>query len=231
MQNGLLVRPNRVFAVVLRRIVAPGVSLLLAAGSTLAGEFSASFATGYTGGLGFRGSVMAKDFARGFPLGLEFGIGYTIREPGNAADARRIFINDNTNGTPEKAGHMWDFRLDFLYPLRSLPASLYAGVRRSYFNANFDFVGGNENFDVTSDQWGIGAGLKGLFEMSPKLSLVVSAGMEYFFSAQISGHDTAYSPDGEHINPRDNYTYDDADAAINQPKFFPAALIGVSYSF
>jgi hypothetical protein len=32
--------------------------------------------------------------------------------PGNAADVRKIFINDATNGDLEKSGWMWDVRFD-----------------------------------------------------------------------------------------------------------------------
>ena len=43
--------------------------------------------------------------------------GYTQLNPSDALDARHIFINDNTNGTPQKKGRIFDFRLDFLIPV------------------------------------------------------------------------------------------------------------------
>ena len=46
----------------------------------------------------------------------------------------------------------------------------------------------------------------------------------------MTGHDTTYSPDGTNINPRHNYTYDDADEAINNPKFEINGLIGLNYN-
>jgi hypothetical protein len=39
-------------------------------------------------------------------------LAYTNMNPGNPADARKIFINDATNGDPEKSGWMWDVRFD-----------------------------------------------------------------------------------------------------------------------
>jgi len=43
------------------------------------------------------------------------------------------------------------------------------------------------------------------------------------------GHDTTYYSDGETVNGREDYTYDDADEAINQPKVVPNISIGINY--
>jgi hypothetical protein len=202
--------------------------------SGFATDFSASILTGYYGGLSFRLTGAVENFATGFPLALEFGVGHTRMDPGIPMDARHVFINDNTNGTPEESGYAWDVRLDFLYDLKLLKESrtlLYAGVRGSFFTGNFNFVGGNEDFDITSEQIGLGAGLKGVFAMGRNVDLVFSVGGDYFFPASLSGHDTSYGPDGEDVNPRDGYDYDAADAAVNQPTFEPAILVGVGYRF
>ena len=84
-------------------------------GVAIAAEFRAGVVAGYTGGVGVGMNASVSDFAEGFPMALRIGVGYTSREPGNAADARRIFINDATNGTPEENGWMWDYRLDLMY--------------------------------------------------------------------------------------------------------------------
>ena len=197
-------------------------------------DFSAGFMTGYKGGFTLRLLGGVENFATGFPLGIEAGVGYTWMDPGIPMDARHVFINDNTNGTPEEAGWAWDVRLDFLYDLKLLKASrtfLFAGVRGSFFTGNFNFVGGNEDFDVTTQQIGLGAGLKGVFAMGRQMDLILSVGGDYFFPASISGHDTSYGPDGEDVNPREGYDYQDADAAVNQPKFQPSILVGVGYRF
>jgi len=65
--------------------------------------------------------------------------------------------------------------------------------------------------------------------MGRRASLVVSGGGEYFFNARLSGHDTSYSPDGDDVNPRRDYTYDDADEAVEQPTFRPVFMVGVSW--
>jgi len=207
--------------------------LLLSGGSAHAAEFSATALAGYKGGLGFKASGTVGNFASGFPLGLELGVGHTRLDPGIAADARKIFINDATDGTPEKSGWMWDFRMDFLYRLRILglqDAHAYAGVRYSMFTGNFKYIGGNEDFDVTSNQWGWGAGVKASFPMGKSIAFTVAAGFDHYPASKISGHDTSYSPDGETVNGRNNYTFEDANAAINQPVFQPLLMAGITFA-
>lgn len=217
-----------------RMSMAGALAVILFAGQSLvAADLSIGAAAGYKGGLSMRAFGTAGGFAKGFPFGIEVGIGYSRQDPGNAADARRIFINDATNGTPEQSGYAWDARLDFLYDARLLDEGktyLFGGIRYSMFNGNFVYVGGNENFDVTTDQWGLGVGIKGQFRMSTSLDFVISAGMDYYLNAGLSGHDTTYEPDGDNVNPRPGYSFKDADAAINQPKFLPVVMIGISYS-
>jgi hypothetical protein len=125
---------------------------------------------GYQGGGGGRLTGTASDLVHGVPLALSAGLGYTILDPGDALQARAVFINQNTNGTPEKSGHFWDFRLDlvYLFPVRGLvETGAFIGVRRSYFLGDFHYVGGNEDFEVTSNQWGWGFGVRGGLAMSP----------------------------------------------------------------
>ena len=45
----------------------------------------------------------------------------------------------------------------------------------------------------------------------------------------LSGHDTSYGPDGQYVNDREGYTYTDADNAVNQPKFQPMLMVGLTY--
>ncbi len=73
----------------------------------------AGFMTGYNRGFGFQANLTVFNFPGEFPFELRFGMGYTFLNPGNAADARRIFINNATNGEPEKKGGSFDMRLGF----------------------------------------------------------------------------------------------------------------------
>lgn len=197
-------------------------------------RFSAGFVTGYNGGFGFQGNGTISNFAKDFPLSARFGVGYTLLDPGKPLDARKIFINNATNGIPEESGWFWDLRMDLLYNIKLFSINksfLFAGVRYSMFTANFKFIGGNEFFDVTSDQWGLGGGLESYFALGSNLDLVITAGADYYFSGTIKGHDTAYSPDGETINSREDYDYEDADNSVNQPKFLPRIMVGFNYGF
>jgi hypothetical protein len=199
----------------------PGVSPKLSIGAQ----------AGYNGGAGFLVDARIADFATGFPLSARAGLGRSSMEPGSAADARRIFINNATNGTPEESGRQWDFRFDLMYPIKLLGlkrAFLYGGPRYSKFTGNFKYVGGNEDFDVTAKQWGFGTGLESHFPMSPKIDLVLTGGVDYYSSSTLKGHDTSYSPDGDDVNPREEYTFDDADKAISQPEVEFRLMMGIA---
>jgi hypothetical protein len=169
-----------------------------------------------------------RDFASGLPLQARFRLGRTAVDAGSPSAARRVFINDATNGTPRENGHTWDFGLDGIYPIGPR-TSAFGGIRYSRFKANFKFVGGNEDFDVTSSHWGLAAGLEAVYPMGERTSLLLAGGAEYFLSSRLTGHDTSYSPDGDNVNPRQEYTYSDADRAVGQPTLRPMALVGVSY--
>lgn len=175
---------------------------------------------------------MITDFADGFPLQLRLGLGYTQVKARQAAEARQVFINDATNGVASKSGRQWDVALDFLYPLKILNLNrtyLFVGPRHVRFTGNFKYTGGNEDFDVTSHQWGVGLGLACYYRMSQRADLVVSVGADNYFKSVLSGHDTSYSPDGDHVNSRNDFTYEDADDAIEQPTRQLRFMIGVSY--
>ena len=186
----------------------------------------AGILTGYNRGYSMQANLGYRN--NQLPFELRGGIGYTFLNPGKAWDARRIFINNNTNGTPEKSGRSIDYRFDFLIPksIFGLKNSyIVVGPRGSSFKGNFAYIGGNEEFDVVSTQWGLGGGLETRFSMSPKLNLVIAAGLDYYFPSTLHGHDTSYSPDNDNVNPRNDnenndepFVYKDADEAISQPR-------------
>lgn len=195
--------------------------------------FSAGVSAGFNDGGEVEANFLISEFAEEFPLSARFSIGYIFADAGNPELARKVFINDATNGTPSETGHRWDAKFDFLLRTGWFNQKTYLsfGPRFSFFNGNFDFVGGNEVFDITSSQFGLGAGIESHFAVSHRLSLVLGAGADYFFDSEIGGHDTAYHPDGQNINPRKDYTYDDADDALNQPKIEFRITTGFNYQF
>ncbi len=196
-------------------------------------DFSTGLGIGLGKGFAVRGEASVLNFAEDFPLGLGFAITYTGVDPGDAWGARRIFIANAHNGTPESHGETWDFRMDFLYKLAvkgPKATYLYAGVRNSFFDGTFRYVGANEEFDVTSDQWGIGLGAKGYFAISTKLDLALTVGFDTYFNGALHGHDTTYNPNNENVNPHEEFTYHDAAGVINTPKYVPIVMIGLSYN-
>ena len=205
---------------------------LLGAGSSPAEDFTITTLAGYKGGAGFRVAGSVGNFAQGFPLAIELGITHIRLDPGRALDVRKIFINDATNGTPDKSGWIWGFHLDFLFPVRWLGlqnAQFYLGVRRSLFTGEFIYVGGNEDFEIISNQWGVGTGLRSTFPMGRIMGLTLSAGLDYYPNAVLTGHDTSYGPDGDNVNDREGFTFKEADSAVNQPKIQPMLMVGLSF--
>lgn len=197
-------------------------------------SLTGSFLLGYSGGTGGHVSVTISNLAKDFPFALRFGLGYVTLDPGNPAEARINFINDATNGTPEESGDRYDYRLDFMYPTHWFGlkrAFALGGVRHSRFTGTFNYVGGNEKFDVTTNQWGLGFGIETYFAMSRRVDLILAGGVDHYFESTLSGHDTSYSPDGESVNGRDGYDYDTADDAINQPKTGVRVMMGIAYAF
>ena len=121
------------------------------------------------------------------------------RHPGDPLAARRVFINNNTNGTPDESGHSWQLRLDLARPVARLgraPVNLGLGVRKAFFTGTFDYIGGNENFDVTCRPWGVGFAFDTAFAISRGSDLTLAMGLDRYFGATLEGHDTAYSPAG-----------------------------------
>lgn len=202
--------------------------------------FALGLSTGYNNGFALQLNGTALQPIQTLPIQLRVGVGFTKLDPGNAADARRIFINNATNGVPEEKAKAFDYRLDILWAsnLFNLEQAYWSvGPRYSSYTANFKYVGGNEDFDVTSKQFGVGLGAESQFPISNKLNLVAAAGLDYFFNNTLQGHDTSYSPDNDNVNPRNDnqnndvqFTFSDANTAVNQPNLMPRVLLGISYS-
>lgn len=193
-------------------------------------ECSGTLLFGYDGGPAGSAETAVNGFLPDSPLSARLGLGRTSRPAGNALEARRIFINNATNGTPEKGGWTWIARLDLVHPIGHLGGgalSVFAGPRYSSYTARFRYVGGNEEFDVTSGQWGWGGGVETALPMGGRTQLMFRGGFDYFLEAPLHGHDTRYDPDGEDVNPREDYRYSDADGAIEQPGLVGRALAGI----
>jgi hypothetical protein len=196
--------------------------------------FTGEITTGYYGGIGLKASGTMANFADGFPFQVRFGLGYAWVAPGDAVRARRVFINQDTQGSPTGNAKTWDASVDVMYPIHlfSLKRSrLFVGARHSNFTAHFEYIGGNETFDVNNNPWGVGGGVETAFALSPRVDMITSLGADYYFHATLSGHDTYYYANGSDLHGKENFTYKDADNAIKQPDLRTRILFGIAYRF
>lgn len=202
-------------------------------------KISIGVQSGFNRGFGISGNFTIHNIAEDLSGNIRFGAGYNRLNPGKAADVRRIFINNGTNGVPEKKGESLDLRIDYLMPYSFFDLKnsyLVFGPRYSSFTGEFNYIGGNEKFTIKSKQLGIGIGAENYFKMSSNLDLVLATGLDYFFNSKLDGHDTSYSPNNDNVNPRDDnqnndvpFTFKDANKAVKQPQFMPRIMIGVAY--
>ncbi len=196
--------------------------------------FTGNIQMGFYDGAGVHFSGTFANFAQGFPFGLRVGIGHAWIPAGDAMQARRVFIDQNTNGDPRSKGSLWDGRFDLLYPVKLFSldrAKIFGGLRRSMFNGYFEYIGGNETFDVINSEWGVGGGLESAFALSPVVDMTVSFGVDYYFRGELSGHDTYYNANGNDLNAKENFTYADADAVINDTGVNSRLMVGIAYRF
>jgi hypothetical protein len=195
-------------------------------------DLGASGMIGYQQGFGIRATGDASHLVTGLPLGLSFSVAYVMMNPGDPVAARSIFINDATDGTPESSGQSWTLGLNLVWNLR-VPGvegfGILLGPRFSAFSGRFRYVGGNEDFTVTTNEWGVGTGAQCSIPVSRHWGIALSAGFDWYPSATLYGHDTSYASSGTIVNGRANYTWASANEAVNQPQFVPSILVGVAW--
>jgi len=206
--------------------------ILLTTTPVLAEGLLAGIDLGRSVGLGGRLAGTFENFTRDLPLSARFSVGYHAGDAGDPLAARRVFINNNTNGTPEESAHSWQFRFDLVLPLTEIGPQtvfLFGGPRHARYTANYNYVGGNENFDVKTNPWGFGVGLESFFAVGARSDFVLRLGLDRYAASELSGHDTRYAPDGIDVNPREDYDYDSADDAVDQPKLEWLAAVGLRF--
>lgn len=190
---------------------------------------------GTMNGFGLTAGFGLHKLTANFPIGFDFSGGYVFQsDPGNAVDARKIFINDATGGNNNivESGSAFFLGIDALYPIvrRSfVELNFAAGPRYSSYAAFFDYQGGNEAFKVYSNAWGFGVGFKTFIPLGEHFLIGLETTVEYFFNTQLKGHGFFYNATNTDDNPRNNYRYADADAAINQPLFYPRVQLLLGY--
>jgi hypothetical protein len=185
-------------------------------------EFRQGFSLGYQEDIAGIVTLDVEELNAQVPFSFGVFVGYSYQfDSGNAEDARKIFINDATGGTIQKFGSAIILGADFRYGLSTgsdTELRLFAGPRGVLYQAHYAFLGDNEDFDVRSNQAGAAGGIQALIPVSERIDLSLSAGVAYYLPATLEGHgEFLYSPDGVDDNPRNSYTWEDADGAVNQP--------------
>ena len=192
-------------------------------------EFRVGYANDFAVEVGFQ----VTDLSSELPIGIKGSLGYIRQvQAGNADDARSIFINDGTAGSPSEYGESWFYGFTVGYQIfakDSFQLNLMALGRQNRYSAYFIFTGGNEAFRVTTTQFGLGGGAELVLRSDPRRTgFALSGGVEYYFPSRIDSHGTFfYTPDGTDERPRNDYTYADADASINQPVLRPFVTFAV----
>ncbi len=189
---------------------------------------------GYMNDLGLSLNFRLDDIDRNSDWFLNAGAGFIWQaDPGNAEDARRIFINDGTGGTVQEYGTSVFVGLDFgrsLYRQDGFRFDGYLSGKWNFYRAHFAFIGDNEAFTVKTDQPGLGLGFKVHLNEGNRAVVTVDAGADLFFNARIYSHGTYYyNPGNVDDRPRNAYTYADADASINNPKLRFYLTLGLLY--
>jgi hypothetical protein len=190
---------------------------------------------GYYSGASVMGVFGFSDIFSKVPIAFEGEGGHSWTNPGDPALARDVFIN------AQKDGSVWDFGLNAVYPLNQTygPVKFYVfgGPRYAHFDGHFQYVGGNEDFDVIANSWGLGGGLRAVTPLGKGFNAVLQLGVDYYFPTSIYGHDASYYPSNANINARQNqeenpgytYTYADASSAVNVPRIRPRVMIGIQF--
>lgn len=192
-------------------------------------------ALGYSEDLGVYMGLRLDNLSTDSPFFIQARGGYIYqKDPGNAEDARSIYINDGTGGSIEEYGESYLLALDLGYKLsqwngQTIEVSI-SGLWNHY-KAHFGFIGDNEVFAVKTSAFGLGLGGALRIPLSKtQNSLMIKTTVEYYPKTLIEAHGTFYyTPSGDDDNVRNDYTYEDADGAINQPEFRFSVLVGFLY--
>jgi hypothetical protein len=209
----------------------------------LALEHYVDLMAGYYKGASVMGAVGFRDIFTKVPVGFELQGGHSWTSPGDGTLARDVFINGADNGDEDQQsdGNVWDFGLNMVYPLNQtygpVKFFVFGGPRYAHYDGHFDYVGGNEDFDIIANSWGLGGGLRGVMPLGKGIDAILQVGLDYYFPTSIYGHDATYYPNNSNINARQNqeenagYTYQYADAvnATTVPRLRPRVMIGIQF--
>ena len=195
---------------------------------------------GYYKGPSVSGTIGLSDVFDKVPVGFETDLGYSWTPAGDGTMARKVFINQNTGGDEDEqsSGGVLDFGLNATYPLNQtygpVKFFVFGGPRYSHYDVRWDYVGGDEDFDIVANSWGLGGGVRGIMPLGKGFSAVMQLGVDYYFPTSIYGHDATYYPNDSNVNARNNgagytYTYADAVNSTTVPRLRPRVMVGIKF--
>ena len=170
---------------------------------------------------------------------MEVELGYSWTPAGDGILARHVFINGDTGGDndAQSSGGVLDFGINALYPLNQtygpVKFFVFGGPRYSHYDVRWDYVGGDEDFDIVSWVYGLGGGVRGIMPLGKSFNAVLQLGIDYYPRSSIYGHDATYYPNNSNVNARTEngytYTYQDAENATTVPHIRPRVMVGIQF--
>ena len=208
----------------------------------MAQKFSVEAGAGFYGGFGGQLAVVAEDLAPGLPLGVRLGVGFATSD---ALDDGYDLGGGTTWGDIKEAGEFSEWgqnvtlSLDVLYKLGGLgfPVEVapYVGVRYNFFSGGYTDPEDNSTIKtgtISSNQLGLGLGVRAAYSLMPNLSLVGDLGVDYYLKACISTEtiDDSGSKTTNTVCPDDS-GYDNLDELVTQPEWVLKLRLGAAYRF
>jgi hypothetical protein len=198
---------------------------------------------GYYDGPSVSGTIGLANIFEKVPVGFEVELGYSWTPAGDGILARRVFINDATGGDndAQSSGGVLDFGFNATYPLIQsygpIKFYVFGGPRIGHYDVRWDYVGGDEDFDIVSWVYGLGGGLRGTMPLGKSFLAVMQLGVDYYPRSAIYGHDATYYPNDSNVNARTatsppvgyTWTYADAEAATTVPHIRPRVMVGIQF--
>jgi len=217
----------------------------------MAQKFSVEAGAGFYGGFGGQLAVVAEDLAPGLPLGVRLGVGFATSDAlDDGVDAHVVLGYDLDDGTTwgdikedrefSEWGQNVTLSLDVLYKPSGLglPVEVapYFGVRYNFFSGGYTDPEDNDSTikaqTISSNQLGLGLGVRAAYPLMPNLSLVGDLGVDYYFQACFKwvGEDDSGNKSEDSVCPGDS-GYEDVNKFVTQPEWVLKLRLGAAYRF
>lgn len=196
----------------MKRIVVLVVLAVLSVGWARDNTFSLQLETGWFNGLSGEAGLALFNIL-GEPFGVRLGVGFAATDPfvNSVSQAAGITL-DSESGSNLTLGLDFSYSLDFQSAFTLSP---YAGARYNLFSGQAR--SGVNTYQATSNQLGLGAGLRAGYYLDSQFSLLADFGLDYFFPGNAQLNTT---PPGVNANDW-----------VSDPSLVFKARIGLAFNF